>query len=188
MDHHTWPAHHRETDADLVARSRRGSRGAFAELIRRHEGWLMNMLLDLADSQADAEDLAQDALVTAWQRLGHLREDHAFAAWLRRIAVNKALAQRRQWARRGQFGGRGPESPEDAQSPNPAAATHDAAESLAVRQVLRQMKPEHAVVLVLREMQGLTYQEIAETLGTPVGTVRSRIHHARESFRRLWQK
>lgn len=165
------------TDADLVARSRAGSRTAFAELVRRHEGWLLNLLDHLVASKADSEDLAQDVLITAWQRLGDLREGQAFGAWLRRIAVNRAIAFRRQQARHNAHALFEQMMPTD-----------DAVEPLAVRQLLLRMKPEFAAVLVLKEIQGLSYEEIAETLRLPIGTVRSRLHYAREAFRRMWER
>ena len=165
------------TDADLVARSRGGSRTAFAELVRRHEGWLVSLLDHLVESRADSEDLAQEALITAWERLGSLREGQAFASWLRRIAVSKALAWRRRQARRAR-----------SIVTEPVAPPFDATQPVAVRQVLLRMRPEHAAVLVLREIEGLSYEEIAETLRLPLGTVRSRLHYSRESFRRIWER
>lgn len=165
-----------ETDAEIIARCRQGSRDAFADLVHKHQRWLINLMFQLVGSEAEAEDVAQEALLTAWERLGDLREGQAFSAWLRRIAVNLALAQRRKQARRRRL------------TPVETSLAPDPDESFAVRQILQRMKPQHAVVLVLIEMQGLSYQEVAETLGVPVGTIRSRLHYARQRFRRLWEE
>ncbi len=183
MNQQAPPAPESETDADLVVRSRRGCRVAFAELIRRHEGWLLNLVYSLVGSREEAEDLVQEAFIRAWQRLTDLRDAEAFGAWLRSIAVNLVLVGRRRLARRGQRA-------ELIRAAHRAACddNRDTDGRLAVRQSLLRMKPEQAVVLVLKEMQGLSYREIAETLGVPVGTVRSRLHYARASFRRLWEE
>lgn len=163
-------------DAALVGRVLAGDTEAYAELVERHKRWVINLAYQLLADPEEAQDAAQDAFVTAYQKLGQLRFKRNFRAWLRKIVVHCALRRRRRADRR---------RPLEVDLADAGAASGHTA--VAVHQVLRQM-PEHlAVVLILRELHALSYREIARTLEIPVGTVRSRLHAAREYFRQLWE-
>ena len=131
--------------------------------------------------EADAEDVAQEAFVQAFRHLGALRGDGAaFAPWLRRIVVRRCLEHLRRPARLREV---------------PADETRDWTESgsaartdtrLLVEALLDKLTPPLRAALVLRECEGMDYEEIADVLRVPVGTVRSRLHAARAQFRLLW--
>jgi len=164
-------------DAMLVGRVLAGETEAFALLVERHQRWAINLAYQLLGSADEAEDVAQDAFVVAFQKLGQLRRRANFCAWLRKIVLHQALRRRRQLARTAPL--------EVDVGDNGASTGHQTA--VAVHQVLRELPDHLAVVLVLRELQALSYREIAAALGVPIGTVRSRLHAARDAFRRLWQ-
>ncbi len=162
-------------DAGAVRRVLQGDIEAYCELVERHRRWAVNLAYQLLGDPEEAEDAAQEAFVVAYGKLRQLRRGECFASWLRRILVNLTLRRRRRLRRQ-----------QPAELHNPLATRTDEGIALAVHQVLRQMPDHLAVVLVLRELHALSYQEIARTLSIPVGTVRSRLHAAREMFRRLW--
>ncbi|MGD9519406.1 MAG: RNA polymerase sigma factor [Armatimonadota bacterium] len=150
---------------------------SFALLVERHQRWVLNLAYQLVGSADEAEDVAQDVFVVAYQKLGQLRRRANFRAWLRKITVHQALRRRRKLSRTGPL--EVEVSDENARAGNQTA--------VAVHEVLHSMPDHLAAVLILRELHSLSYQEIAEALDTPVGTVRSRLHAARECFRRLWE-
>ncbi|MBC7288937.1 MAG: sigma-70 family RNA polymerase sigma factor [Armatimonadetes bacterium] len=162
-------------DAGAVRRVLAGDAEAYAELVERHRHWAVNLAYHLIGDAEEAEDVAQEAFVIAYSKLHQLRSSGAFGPWLRRILVNLASRRRRRLSRR---------SAAEIDPTGVGEATNSTA--VAVHAVLRLMPDHLAVVLVLRELHSLSYREIAETLSIPVGTVRSRLHAAREMFRRLW--
>lgn len=161
-------------DVHLVTRARAGQVDAFEELVRRHRDRVHRVALRLLDDEREAEDAAQDAFVRAWRSLGSFRGDSAFTTWLYRITVNRCLNVRRD---------RRPTTPlaVDHQSREPS--THDVVESrleLAdVRRAIAQLTPEQRAALVLRELEGCTYEELAVALDCSVSAVKSRLHRAR---------
>jgi RNA polymerase sigma-70 factor (ECF subfamily) len=166
-----------DQDRAVVQQVLAGDLQAYALLVDRHRHWVVNLAYQLVGSVEDAEDVAQEAFVQAYDKLRQLRRQEAFGGWLRKIVVHQALRRRRALAR---------QRPAQVDLPTPCgvAATDT---GLAVQQVLACLPETLVVVLVLRELHGLSYQEIARTLGVPIGTVRSRLHAARQAFRRLWQ-
>ena len=162
-------------DAGLVRRVLAGDVEAYAELVDRHRRWAINLAYQLLGDAEEAEDAAQEAFVIAYRKLRQLRQGESFGFWLRRILVNLTLRRRRRLAR---------QRPAEFHVPPAVAGVN--ATRVAVHQVLQQMPDHLAVVLVLRELHALSYEEIARTLSIPIGTVRSRLHAARELFRRLW--
>jgi len=161
-------------DVVLVAAARDGDPDAFELLVRRHQGAVYGLALRMLGSEADAQDAAQDSLVQAWRALARFRGDSAFATWMYRIVTNRCLnilAKRR---------------PTDALSDDHVNARDDPAEAAlgrermhAVAAAVLQLAPEQRAALVLREFQGLSYEEVAEVLGVSVAAVKGRIHRAR---------
>jgi RNA polymerase sigma-70 factor (ECF subfamily) len=169
-----------DPDADLVARCRRGDRGAFDVLLARHRGWVLNLAYQMLGAADEAQDAAQEAFVRAFTHLKQFRGEATFGTWLRQIAVNECLnrAARRR------------ERPAAIASLEASArlepAEQDAAaQALAVRAAVQSLTPPLRAALILREMHGASYQDIARILGIPVGTVRSRLAAARERLRQL---
>ena len=168
-------------DSLLAERARSGDQRAFAELVRRHQDRVFRFVLRMTGSRDEAMDLTQDTFMKAWQALPRWQPQAQFATWLFQIARNGALDVLR---RRGvvEF------VPIDE---DPAVAAHGAApdEQLDVRQryglldaTLRRLPVEHREVLLLREVEGLSYAEIAVALGINEGTVKSRIARARAAL------
>jgi RNA polymerase sigma-70 factor (ECF subfamily) len=167
-------------DAALVRLATRGELDAFAELVDRHRPVVVRVATRIVGSE-DAEDVSQDAFLRAFHRLEHFRGDAPFRSWLLRIAHNAALdhlARRR------------PE-PVDPQAfdASEQTATRPPAERLELRErierlesKLRGLSAQHRAVLVLRDAEGLSYEEIADITETPLGTVKGRLHRARREF------
>jgi RNA polymerase sigma-70 factor (ECF subfamily) len=172
-------------DRALLARARDGDVDAYAEIVRRYEHRVRSVLFRLLDDERDVEEAAQDCFVQAWRNLDRFRGESAVFTWLYRIAVNEALARLRRK--------RLPvteldEALERKQlAANPAEEPQNAAEAgelhafLASR--LRMLEPEYRAPLVLRDVVGLSNQEVADVLGLSVAAAKSRIHRARMQIR-----
>lgn len=173
----------------LVRRSQRGDNAAFEELVRQYQDKIYALSYHLSGNQADAEDLAQEAFVKAFYALRGFRNEADFGTWMHRITVNLWINVRRR------------EKPtvsldepvrtgEGEVQRELAAAAHEPQEVLEhkefqcfVQRALRELSREHRVVLVLREMQGYSYEDIARVLGCSLGTVKSRINRARAALK-----
>jgi RNA polymerase sigma-70 factor (ECF subfamily) len=164
------------TDADLVSRAQAGRLDAFEELVRRHRLGTFRVALRLLGDESDAEDATQDAFVQAWRNLGRFRADAAFSTWMYRIVTNRCLNMLRARRR-----ARSEPLPDDreapASRPDRIAEGRWQLEDLA-RAIMR-LTPEQRAPLVLRELQGCSYEEIAETLDLSISAVKSRLHRAR---------
>jgi RNA polymerase sigma-70 factor (ECF subfamily) len=164
--------------ARWVASARRGDSEAILALLRQYRPPLVRLLTGITADAALAEDVAQEAFLHAFRSLPQLRDPSAFYPWVRRLATRLAL---RALQRRPEAAGDTEDQPASEVDPARQAETR-----LAVQLVLGQLPAELRAVLVLREMEQLDYQEIAEALDVPLGTVRSRLHTARERFREQW--
>ena len=172
-------------DAQLIGRTLSGEPAAFGELVLRYQDRLYNSLVRLVGSAEDARDVAQDAFVTAFVKLDTFRGSSAFYTWLYRIAFNLAMShtRRRRPTRsleeaKAEFG----REPVDDQ-PTPEANLACRERATLVRDALAKLGAEHRQVIVLREIEGCKYEEIAEILELPIGTVRSRLFRARLELR-----
>lgn len=172
-----------ETEAVLVARAQKGDRGAYGELVQRYQDSVVNVVYHMCSDAQLAQDAAQEAFIQAWLHLPSYRPQSPLRNWLYRIAVNVALdAIRRQKSLQ-------PEEIESLELSDP----QESPEGLLVQKELaRQVQsaiqslPEACrVVLVLREFEQLSYQDIASTLDIPIGTVMSRLNYARERLKLL---
>lgn len=175
-------------DQKLIEQSLAGSLDAFGQLVVRHQDRLYNALVNVVGSADDARDIAQDAFVKAFQKLETFRGRSAFYSWLFRIAMNTALTQMRKKKRHiaSLDAAREKAGIEPLDSHPTASPSHPlevAERQTMVRTALAQLSDDFRTVLVLKEMDGLKYDEIAEILECPVGTVRSRIHRARTELR-----
>jgi RNA polymerase sigma-70 factor (ECF subfamily) len=175
-------------DKQLIRQCLAGRTEAFGELVVRYQDRLYNALFRVLGSTDDARDAAQDAFVQAFQKLKTFRGNSAFYSWLFRIALNAAATQRRRTRHKpasiDSMHERSGETPVDLHPE--AAPSHPmerAERQKAVQVALAGLAPEFRIPLVLKEIEGLKYQEIAEILGCPIGTVRSRIHRARAELR-----
>ncbi|MGH7199490.1 MAG: sigma-70 family RNA polymerase sigma factor [Planctomycetaceae bacterium] len=175
-------------DQQLIEASLAGRTEAFGSLVVRYQDRLYNSLVSMLGSPEEARDVAQDAFVKAFQKLGSFRGDSAFYSWLFRIAMNAAVSRKRKSRRvtasvdaaREQSG----REPIDGRADNEPSHDLETSERCdRVRWALEQLSEEYRTVLVLKEMEGLKYEEIADIVGCPIGTVRSRIHRARAELR-----
>jgi RNA polymerase sigma-70 factor (ECF subfamily) len=167
-------------DAILVRRTTRGDLSAFEQLVDRHRPVVIRVAARIVGPE-EAEDVSQDAFLRAFHRLDRFRGDAPFRSWLLRITHNAALDH---------LGRRRPEpvDPDTLDASEPATA-RPPAERLEVRErierlerKLRGLTPQHRVVLVLRDGEGLSYEEIADMTETPIGSVKGRLHRARREF------
>jgi RNA polymerase sigma-70 factor (ECF subfamily) len=166
-------------DADLVVRARDGEDvEAFAELVHRHRDRAYRVALRITRHPGDAEDVAQEALVRAWRSLPGFRGEARFSTWLYRIVTNLALNRVERRPRVADV-----ELPDTAvRSDDPAARTEDAERLTAALAALEQLSPDQRACYVLREIEGLSYEELAEVLETSVPAVKSRLFRARQEL------
>jgi len=177
----------RTDDATLVRLCRTGRPEVFGELVERHQDRLHAALTRFLGDTEEARDLLQDAFLNAYRKLDQFQGESSFSTWVYRIAMNLALSRRRK--RKRLFGwwdreGSAPPDPSDLSATSDPTANLERAELEAlVQRALSQLPPEARAVIILRDLEGLSYEEIAEILGVPIGTVRSRLHRARGELR-----
>lgn len=180
----------RDVDAELVARVQRGDKRAFDLLVLKYQRKIMRLLSRMIRDPGDVEDVAQEAFIKAYRALPQFRGDSAFYTWLYRIAINTARNWQVAAARR-------PSTPNvtetedgetfsqidnltDISTPESLAASKQIVET--VNEAINALPEELRTAIVLREIEGMSYEDIAQTMGCPIGTVRSRIFRAREAI------
>jgi RNA polymerase sigma-70 factor (ECF subfamily) len=166
-------------DAYLVRRAREGYLDAYEILLARHAPRVYRVALRLLNNPDDAEDVAQEALVAAWQALPRFRAEANFTTWLYRIVTTRALNFIHRTPR--------PDPLDTAaevadQSPGPAEQTELAYTSRAVANAIAALPPPQRVALVLHQFENLTYAQIADITATTVPAVRSHLHRARRTL------
>lgn len=176
------------TEQELVRAAAGGDTEAFARLVRTYENKIYSLAFRMCGSADDASDIAQEVFLAAWRGLPSFRGDSGFATWLYRLTSNAAIDYlRRQKKQRGDMSLDDEELGLDAVDTGPGP--QDAAERTEVRSVvaagLQELSEGHRQVLVLREIQGLSYEEIADVLEVDLGTVKSRISRARSALRKI---
>ena len=185
----TWPAD-RSDEAALVARARGGDATAFAEIVNRHQGPVYRAALAALGSPADAEEVAQDAFVAAFRRLGTFRGASSLRTWLLAITWRKALTRRRRlyvWRRLTASTGHGKSN--DALEHVPAAGPEPEADAAArelrgvLRLLIRGLPSRLRDALLLAASGAYTYDEVGAMLHIPVGTVKWRVSEARRVLR-----
>ena len=176
-------------DNRLIRECREGNAAAFGELVARYQDRLFNTVLRLVNNAEDARDVVQEAFLNAYLSLHSFKGDSLFFTWMYRIAVNTAISmKRKQKATLRMQPGSGDEKqsldPADSSESNrPEHALEMAEEERQVHEALAKLSAEHRAVLVMKDMEGMKYEEMAEILGVPVGTIRSRLHRARLEMR-----
>ncbi len=163
-----------EQEAEWIRLSQSGDTQAFGRLVAGTRPFVLSLAYRLCGNAHEAEDVAQEAFVRAWQALPRFRGDASFRSWMYRITTNVALDHLRAT--------RPTESIDDNPIPNlntPESQTLRAERQHAVRRAIARLPADTRAVLVLREYEGLSYKEIAATLELPLGTVMSRLHYAR---------
>jgi RNA polymerase sigma-70 factor, ECF subfamily len=161
-------------DTHLLSRARAGRLDAFEELVRRHRPAVFRVALRMLGDGADAEDATQDAFVQAWRGLDGFRADAAFTTWMYRIVTNRCLNMLRDRRRTEPL-------PDRQESPvsRPDRITEANWQLEDLKRAIIRLTPEQRAPFVLRELEGRSYEEIAETLDLSVPAVKSRLHRAR---------
>jgi RNA polymerase sigma-70 factor (ECF subfamily) len=180
----------RDIDQKLVERVQRGDKAAFDLLVVKYQRKIFRLLSRLIRDSAEVEDVAQEAFIKAYRALPNFRGESAFYTWLYRIAINTA----KNWLV--SQGRRAPTSTEadveeaetfddgehlrDLNTPDAMLLTKQVAD--AVNRAIERLPEDLKTAIVLRELEGFSYEEISETMNCPIGTVRSRIFRAREAI------
>ncbi len=173
----------------LVARLRRGEPGAFEALVNAQQDRLYDFCVRMLADPEEALDVVQDVFVSAHQNLARFREDSLLSTWLYRIAKNHCLNRLKYLQRRGR--GRSEEYGEQNEgalaralgSPTaPDAALEAALEQARVQAAISRLEPDARMLVVLRDIEGLSYEEIVDITELALGTVKSRLHRAREKL------
>jgi RNA polymerase sigma-70 factor (ECF subfamily) len=174
-------------DASLIAATLAGDTAAFGRLVGLYQDRLYNSLLRVLGSAEDAADIVQDAFVQAFTKLDTFRGSSAFYTWLYRIAFNLAMSHARREHKTASLDGMKAlvgEEPMDGQ-PTAESGVLEQERAEMVHAALAELTMDYRQILVLREIDGCRYDEIAEILDLPVGTVRSRLFRARLHMRDL---
>lgn len=178
-------------DSELLARAQAGSMEAFEALVERHRDRVFTLARRMLRSEADAAEVTQDTFLNAFRKLGDFRQEAGFGSWVYRIAANFALMRlRRRRVASGEappepaFNERGSLVEEVADwSRNAEGLVLDAELARAIETAADALPDEHREVFVLRDLEGLSYEEISEVTGQSVPSVKSRLHRARLSMR-----
>lgn len=177
------------TDESLIADCLAGRTSAFGQIVSRYQDRLFHSVARLLNHQEDARDVVQETFLSAFQNLAGFKGDAVLFTWLYRIAVNTAISwKRKQKPALGLYdperpGGVDPADP--SVSVQPGHALETAEEERRIHAALARLSPEHRSVLVMKDMEGMKYEVMAEILQVPIGTIRSRLHRARLELRDL---
>jgi len=167
------------SEAKLVRAAAQGNVGAFSELVRQYQSRILRAAYGVLGSTQDADDVAQQVFIKAWNNLPHYNGRGTFGSWLYRIAINTAIDCLRR---------RPDEVPlDDLQEASEERVEQSVlrnAEHERLRQAVLSLPPGSRAALILREYEQLSYKEIADVLQVPVGTVMSRLHYARQALRK----
>jgi len=175
-------------ETELIAKARQGDRESFTVLVERYERRVVGVALAVVHNQDDALELAQETFVRAFENLKNFESRSSFSTWLYRIAANLSIDF---WRREGRYNVLRGEDAENELRRLPssqgdsykAASRTELGERL--KDALEQLTPEHRAVVLLREVEGLSYDEISDVLQCPRGTVMSRLHYARNKLRSI---
>ncbi|HWO88057.1 MAG TPA: sigma-70 family RNA polymerase sigma factor [Gemmatimonadales bacterium] len=182
------------TDQEVVALARGGREAAYRELVRRYERPVFSLIYRMVRDRALAEDLAQDTFVKVLNALDSYRPEYKFSSWIFKIANNVAIDQlrRRELDTLSLDGAPDARSQEEIQatalqaadrSESPLAELEARELGALIEQAIDRLRPEYRACILLRHVEGRSYEEIAEALDLPLGTVKTYIHRARHELR-----
>ncbi len=175
-------------ESELIAKARRGDADAFAVLVTRYRDRVYRLVLGLLRDAGHAEDVTQETFIKAWFRLSTFTGSSAFYTWLYRVAVNAASDWRKRWSRRRALaledGPLGPEAVPD-RGPRPDRLAYGRELSVRIDEALSAMPEKFRAMIILRDFEGLSYEEIGRVLRIRKGTVESRLFRAREKLKDL---
>lgn len=170
-----------DSDWDLVQRFQEGDRSVFNQLVPKYRNRVMGIATRMLGDRVEAEDLAQDVFVKVYHGLQGFQGESLFSTWLYRITANSCLNHRKRRRRETQISD-GADDPELTLS-DPSSDPHHLLEQkelkIVLEKTIQSLPEEQRIVLILRDIEGLSYEGIAASLGLELGTVRSRLHRAR---------
>ena len=192
MQTEATPAQADVPELDLVKRCQKGDSEAFDELVTRYRTRIFGMIYNMVHNEQDAWDLAQDSFLKAWKSIARFRGQSSFYTWLYRIVMNVTIDS----MRKKQVRGAGAEfddaielkeiDPASRTVPHAEALPHEKMEHKEIRvridAAISELSPEHRAVILMKEIEGMQYHEIAESLGCSIGTVMSRLFYARKKL------
>ncbi len=179
-------------DRELVRRLRERDERAFRELVAEHRDRVYNLTYRMLGNRAEAEDVAQEVFITVFKTIDSFREESKFSTWLYRVTVNHCKNRIKYLARRhdrsqdeldenaGSVAEAGPPAP----MRRPDRAVEGAQLEMVLQEAIASLDEDHRAVVVLREIEDLSIEEICEITGLPDGTVKSRLHRARLALRK----
>jgi RNA polymerase sigma-70 factor (ECF subfamily) len=174
-------------EAELIERAKAGDTKAFGILVERYQRRVVGVAMAVVHDQEDALELAQESFVRAFENIGKFESRSSFSTWLYRIAANIAIDFRRREKRHPTMRGEEAES-EIQRLPSKLGDSFKETQRSEMAQrinALGQLTPEHRAAILLREVEGLSYDEISDVLQCPRGTVMSRLHYARNHLREI---
>jgi RNA polymerase sigma-70 factor (ECF subfamily) len=182
-------------EAEFIERLKRGEAAAFEELVTERSGEIYGLLFRLTENSEEARDLTQETFLRAFQSIGRFRGEADLRTWIYRIAINQARNRWRWWRRRHRDStvsldatqGQSNQTliatlAESSENPEQQTLAHE--RELALRSALQKVSRAYRETVILRDIEGFTYEEIATTLGINVGTVKSRLARGRQELRR----
>jgi len=178
------------TEQELIWAAQRGDDVAFEELVRQYEKRVYHLALRMCGDQEDAMEVAQEAFLSIWRGLKFFRGESSFSTWVYRLTSNAAIDYLRRQNRQTALEGASLDDEDAGLEPrDPAPTPHQAAEQKELSEQLQAglmaLSADHRQVLLLRELHGLSYEEIAGELELDLGTVKSRIARGREKLRKI---
>lgn len=181
-------------DEELVLRLQRGDEWAFQLLVRRFRKKLYSIAFGITLDAEESQDIVQEVFLQVYRSIDTFRGDASLTTWLQRITVNRCLNWKRRWARRFRWSHVSTDSAEgqpsvepESDQPSPESRVADAQTRQQIDLALKRLSEPVRTVFVLRELEGLSYEEIAEATGIKLGTVRSRLFHARKRLKEILQ-
>ena len=182
-------------EAEFIEKLKRGEAAAFEELVAARSGEIYGLLFRLTENSEEARDLTQETFLRAFQNIGRFRGEADLRTWIYRIAINQARNRWRWWRRRSRDSTVSLDAmPGNSNQPliatlaessaNPEQKTLAHERELVLRAALRKLGHAYRETVILRDIEGFTYEEIATTLGINVGTVKSRLARGRQELRR----
>ncbi|BBO67145.1 RNA polymerase sigma-H factor [Desulfosarcina alkanivorans] len=181
-------------DEELVLRLQRGDEWAFQLLVRRFRRKLFSIAFGITLDAEESQDIVQEVFLQVYQSVGNFRGDASLTTWLHRITVNRCLNWKRRWARRFRWLHVTSDDTDDQQGkalesdlPSPENRVAGAQTRQQIDDALKKLPEQTRTVFVLRELEGLSYEAIADAVGIKLGTVRSRLFNARKRLREILQ-
>lgn len=181
-------------DAELIVRLQRGDEWAFQLLVRRYRKKLFSIAFGITLDAEESQDIVQEVFLQVYRSIENFKGNASLSTWLQRITVNRCLNWKRRWGRRFRWhhGSTGniddqPAKVPEGDWPAPETRMANAQTRQQIDNALKMLPDQARAIFVLRELEGLSYEEIADATGTKIGTVRSRLFHARKRLKQILQ-